>query len=80
MHTDEFEISLSRELAVCRKAINKIEKSISLIEEKYGNGTKGVSGYPGQTGIHDVLKLQLELDQWRETLRQYEELYRKMKI
>jgi hypothetical protein len=80
VHTDEFEISLSRELAVCRKAIKKIEKSLSLMEKKYGGETKNLPGPSGRADAQDILQLHQELDQWRSTLRQYEELYYSMKI
>jgi hypothetical protein len=34
MHTDEYEISLYRELAVCKNTIRRIKKSLGILERK----------------------------------------------
>lgn len=40
MHTDEYEISLLRELNVCEKKIKKIKKVLAGMETKYGMKTE----------------------------------------
>ncbi len=39
MHTDEYEISLSRELGVCKSSIKKIKKFFAIMERKHGKTT-----------------------------------------
>ncbi len=38
MHTDEFEISLSRELDVCRNIVKKLERFLAGMKRKYNPG------------------------------------------
>jgi hypothetical protein len=40
MHTDEFEISLHRELMACGGTIHRIKKSLRLLEQKHGKTTE----------------------------------------
>jgi hypothetical protein len=40
MHTDEFEISLHRELKVCGGTIQRIKKTLELLESKHGKTTE----------------------------------------
>jgi hypothetical protein len=87
MHTDEYEISLYRELEVCKKTIGKLQKSLRAIEKKYNTTTdKFVEAYRGGgfssgdkdfidwTGGHEALK------RWEERKRQFEEIFHRMKI
>ncbi len=39
MHTDEYEISLSRELAVCEQYVRKYGKIVAGMEERHGMST-----------------------------------------
>ncbi len=87
MHTDEYEISLRRELNACEKQLTKIKKRLAHFEKKYDMETGvfvaefrcgGVEGQKDDLGVwmkeYEVLK------KW-ETLRdQYAELLRKMKV
>jgi hypothetical protein len=41
MHTDEFEISLGRELAVCEQYVRKYERMIAGMEQRRGNPAAG---------------------------------------
>ncbi len=43
MHTDEFEISLSRELKVCENTIQRIKKTLGLMEQKHHKTTEAFS-------------------------------------
>ena len=40
MHTDEYELSLSRELSVCRNTIKRIHKTLELLEQKHKRTTE----------------------------------------
>lgn len=90
MHTDEFEISLHRELKVCGNTIQRIRKTLGLMEQKYHKTTEAfIEEY--RNG-----KLDADLDnkddyrawessytslkQWQDLERQYQEQFRIMKI
>ncbi len=90
MHTDEFEISLSRELNVCSNTILRIRKSLSLMEEKhkkrteifmeeYRNGklTADISNSDDYAAWWSSCE---SLKQWQELERQYQEQFHTMKI
>ena len=90
MHTDEFEISLFRELKVCSNTIQRIKKTLGLLErkhkkttatfiEEYPNGklssdTDNKSDYAAWWSSYESLK------QWQDLERQYQEQFRTMKI
>ncbi len=87
MHTDEYEISLSRELAVCRNSIKRIREFFTIMERKHnktteqfveeydaGKLTDNREDYEPWRGNYESLK------QWQTLERQYEEIYVKMKI
>jgi hypothetical protein len=40
VHTDEFEISLFRELQVCRNTLSRIKKTLDLMERKHRKSTE----------------------------------------
>jgi len=40
MHTDEFEISLSRELNVCKSIVKKLERFLTNMQRKYNIDTE----------------------------------------
>ncbi len=87
MHTDEYEISLSRELAVCKSSIKRIKEFFALMERKHHKTTEqfikeydaGIltgnrEDYEPWRGNYESLK------QWETLQKQYEEIYVKMKI
>jgi len=86
MHTDEYEISLYRELEVCRKRIQKIEKNLSRFEGKYKLTTdifieKHKSLEIGSSKDFTLWNENYEgLKRWTQLRRQYEEMFRLMKI
>ncbi len=87
MHTDEYEISLSRELEVCRRYILKIKKALRGFEGKYKIPTeeflKRYNGgeLPGSEGDFIVWVEKHEaLKRWEERLREFERIYRQMKL
>ena len=90
MHTDEFEISLARELSVCKNTIQRIKKSLGLLERKHNKTTEAFIQElkAGTLNVHSELKDDYEawqnsyesLRRWEELEKQYEEAYRMMKI
>lgn len=87
MHTDEYEISLSRELHVCEKKIKKIREVLSGMETKYRMKTEafavelGGGNIAGQREDFAVWIREYEaLKKWEILRDQYAELLRMMKI
>jgi vacuolar-type H+-ATPase subunit D/Vma8 len=87
---DEYEISLSRELSVCKNTIQRIQKSLGILERKHDKTTEVFM----QELLSDTLTVNTEykedydawqssyesLKRWEELERQYIEAFRKMKI
>ncbi len=87
MHTDEYEISLSRELAVCRREVNCIRRSLGVREKRHAMKTeafveKFTSGKTGKDNpeFDEWMKEYEALMRWEGLLRQYEYALRMMKI
>jgi hypothetical protein len=87
VHTDEYEISLSRELAVCRRQINSIRKSLSTREKRHAMKTASfveqfTSGkiMKGNPDFDAWMKEYEALTKWEKLFRQYESALRLMKI
>ncbi len=90
MHTDEFEISLSRELKVCGNAIQRIKKTLGLMERKHRKTTEAfIEEYksgklPADPGYKDEYRAWLasyeSLKEWQSLERQYQEQFRIMKV
>jgi len=90
MHTDEFEISLHRELKVCENTIQRIKKTLGLFEQKhhktteafieeYRNGklavdTENADDYRVWEDSYESLR------KWHDLERQYQVQFLKMKI
>ena len=90
MHTDEYEISLSRELAVCKNTIQLIKKSLELLERKHNRTTEAFIEELRSSKLPDVPDFKDDyeawqssydsLKRWEELEKQYQEAYRMMKI
>lgn len=89
MQTDEYEISLSRELAVCNNTIQRIKKTLELLEKKHNKSTeqfiqerhKGAQRNADFQADYETWENTWEsLKKWEELGRQYEEAYRTLKI
>lgn len=86
MHTDEFEISLSRELNVCRSRVKKLERFLDNMKRKYKIDTelfveKFKNGeMTNSRDFHAWAENNEALKNWKDREKQYEELLRKMKI
>jgi hypothetical protein len=87
VHTDEYEISLSRELAVCKSTIKRIKEFFAIMERKHNKTTEQfVKEYDsgnltGNQDDYEPWRSNYEsLKRWEELERQYQEAYRMMKI
>ncbi len=84
MHTDEYEISLSREIDVCRGRIRTIRKDLRKMEQKYGITTDSFAiGMPGgkvtaADGKRWAEDIEL-LRTWEDKQREFVALYNSMK-
>jgi hypothetical protein len=89
VHTDEYEISLYRELSVCKNTIQQIKKSLGILERKYNKTTEAfITGFKSrESDQHPELKNDSEawqrsydsLKRWEELEKQYQDAYRMMK-
>jgi hypothetical protein len=87
MHTDEYEISLSRELAVCKKAIRKLQKSLHVMERRYNTTSdEFVRVYPsdqfpsGNKDFTSWISNYEALRRWEQRKGEFEEIFHRMKI
>lgn len=89
VHTDEYEISLYRELAVCKNTIQRIKKSLGILERKHSKTTEAfIAEYrSGKLTQHPEFKDDYEawqssydsLKRWEGLEKQYQDAYRIMK-
>ena len=86
MHTDEYEISLARELKVCESTIRKATRFLASMNTKYGLETELFieqynSGALGKSKEFNAWADSYKaLQEWETRRQQYEELLRTMKI
>jgi hypothetical protein len=89
VHTDEFEISLSRELNVCKNTIKRIRTSLDLLERKHNKTSEvfmqeflsnTLTGQPEYKDDYDAWRSSYDsLKKWEELERQYREAFQMMK-
>jgi hypothetical protein len=78
MHTDEFEISLGREIALCRKRVRKLQESLARREKQYGMTTAAFLAALAGGGLSEPHATQSwsqdyqELLYWQKMLAEYE--------
>ena len=90
VHTDEFEISLFRELNVCKNTIQRIQNSLGILEQKHNKTTAvfieelqsgRLADHPEFKNDYDAWQSSYEsLKRWEELEQQYQKAFRKMKI
>ena len=86
MHTDEYEISLARELKVCESAIRQATRFLASMNAKYDLETaafidKYKTGALGKSRDFDAwAESYRALQEWEARRDQYEVLFRTMKI
>lgn len=81
LRTDEYRISISREIQVCKNMIERQLKDIARFEKEYGLATERLlAGELPQGGV-DAARLKAWRDDqagllaWQQRLREYEEAY-----
>ncbi len=83
MHTDEYEISLSREIAVCLAKIRKLRKALLRIEKNAGTSSAAMISASQGGGIDAHLREWREhheaLLTWEQRLKEFEEIRRRMR-
>jgi hypothetical protein len=78
MHTDEFEISIGREITFCRKRVRRLQDSLERREKQYGMTTEAFlqalkeGCLSEQHPIQSWNKEYQELQYWQKTLIEYE--------
>jgi len=85
LHTDEFMISFSREMNLCKKTIQKIKKSLDILERKHGKSTAQFMKELESGTLPSIDELQDDyeawkssyssLQRWEELEKQYQEAY-----
>ncbi len=79
LNTDEYEISLSRELNVCRSTIKRIQKTLSLLEQKHNRTTEAFMEEVRSGALREDAGLKDDYEAWKssyESLKKWEELER----
>ncbi len=86
METDEYEISIGREIALCRKMIARLQKAIHKRERQHGRTTESVllalerdQAIERNTDFSKWRKDYQELQTWRARLIEYEKALRMLK-
>jgi hypothetical protein len=86
MHTDEYEISLSREFSLCRRSIKRLQKAIAAWEARYGMSTESFLENGTQDGpagesrdFRNWRKDHAELQHWQQMLAGYEKALQMVK-
>lgn len=85
MHTDEYGITLSREVNICNKKLKQIERILAKMENKYKVKTEVfIEEYTRgeRSGNKDFYKWKENYEAlkiWKERKRQYDEIYQKMR-
>ena len=85
MHTDEYEISIGREIAFCRKMVRKLKDSLERREKQCGMTTEAFlqtleEGCRSEQ--HPIQSWSLEyqeLQYWQKMLTEYEEALESLK-
>ena len=83
MHTDEYEISIHREMTLCRKFIKRLGNAVCEREKQYGMKTETLlhvleQDRPAEHNRHflDWRDDHLELQIWIQRLKDYEDALR----
>jgi hypothetical protein len=85
LHTDEYTISIGREITVCRKMISRAEKNLARFEQKYGLPTEELVRHDrwGEVAEQEARRRWQDeyegLRAWRQRLEEYESAYLQMR-
>jgi hypothetical protein len=90
VHSDEYEIAISREIKVCESMIKRIKTTLSLLEQKHGRSTEDFLRDYRSGKIPVIEEFALDYRVWNETSeslqrwldleQQYRKQFRIMKI
>ena len=78
MHTDEYEISLGREITLCRNRVRQLKKSLERRENQGGMTTAAFlqaleeGGLAAQPSLQNWSREYQELQYWQKMLSEYE--------
>ncbi len=84
MHTDEYEISIGREMTLCRKVVKTLRNSLHKREKQYAMTTEAVlraldeGRISEQSHFRDWRKEYQDLQYWQKLLSDYEEALRRL--
>jgi hypothetical protein len=76
---DEYEISLSRELSACKNTIQRIRKSLGILERKHNKTTEVFIQELLNNNLTGTDEYKVDYDAWQsiyESLKKWEELER----
>ena len=85
MHTDEYEISIGREIALCRRMVRQLKASLEKREKQCGMTTEAFlqtieAGCPSEPhSIQSWSREYQELRYWQKMLTEYEEALESLK-
>ena len=85
MHTDEYEISMGREIAFCRKMVRQLKDSLERRENQCGMTTEEFLQAQKEGRLSQKHPIQgwnqeyQELQYWQKTLTEYEEALESLK-
>ncbi len=85
MHTDEYEISIGREISLCRKMVRKLKDSLARREKQWGMTTEAFlqslekGCLSEQHPIKSWNQEYQELQYWQKTLTEYEQALKHLK-
>ena len=85
MHTDEYEITLGREITLCRKRVRQLQESLAKREKEWGLTTEAFLQALGEKSLSEQYPIESwkqeyqELQYWEKTLREYEAVLKSLK-
>lgn len=85
MHTDEYEISIAREIIVCRRFTAKLEKRLEKRSERYGvSDPDQIAAGAGQKkpSVRELKQWREDIEAlaiWAQRLKEYEQAFRMMR-
>jgi hypothetical protein len=85
MHTDEYGITMGREITLCRKKIKKLKNSLEQREKQYGLTTAALlqaleeGSLSAQPPLQSWQQEYQELQYWQKTLTEYEQALESLK-
>ena len=85
MHTDEYEISISREIAICKRVIREIREKLQQREERFGTTLSGIRQRQKSIAVDEgeIRAWQEDfeaLPQWEQRLEEYRQVLAAMRI